>query len=66
MAVIYARELTRWGIETSIVVPGAFTGGTSGSGSPALKIRSPVIHAQVDEAKRFSSECGRATRSPAR
>src|SRR3984893_10946165 len=29
MAVIYARELTRWGIETSIVVPGAFTGGTN-------------------------------------
>jgi NAD(P)-dependent dehydrogenase (short-subunit alcohol dehydrogenase family) len=29
MAVIYARELTLWGIETSIVVPGAFTGGTN-------------------------------------
>src|SRR5882724_9701855 len=29
MAVIYARELTRWGIETSIVLPGAFTGGTN-------------------------------------
>jgi len=28
LAVIYARELTRWGIETSIIVPGAFTGGT--------------------------------------
>ena len=26
LAVIYARELTRWGIETSIIVPGAFTG----------------------------------------
>jgi len=26
MAVQYARELTRWGIETSIIVPGAFTG----------------------------------------
>jgi NAD(P)-dependent dehydrogenase (short-subunit alcohol dehydrogenase family) len=38
MAVIYARELTRWGIETSIIVPGAFTGGTNHfahSGSPA-------------------------------
>src|SRR5260370_21793756 len=37
MAVIYARELTRWGIETSIIVPGAFTGGTNHfahSGSP--------------------------------
>lgn len=29
MAVQYARELTRWGIETSIIVPGAFTGGTN-------------------------------------
>jgi len=38
MAVIYARELTLWGIETSIVVPGAFTGGTNHfarSGRPA-------------------------------
>jgi NAD(P)-dependent dehydrogenase (short-subunit alcohol dehydrogenase family) len=29
LAVSYARELTRWGIETSIVVPGVFTGGTN-------------------------------------
>jgi NAD(P)-dependent dehydrogenase (short-subunit alcohol dehydrogenase family) len=29
LAVVYARELTRWGIETSILVPGAFTGGTN-------------------------------------
>jgi NAD(P)-dependent dehydrogenase (short-subunit alcohol dehydrogenase family) len=29
MAVQYARELTRWGIETSIIVRGAFTGGTN-------------------------------------
>ncbi|MBR0797758.1 SDR family oxidoreductase [Bradyrhizobium jicamae] len=38
MAVIYARELARWGIETSIIVPGAFTGGTNHfahSGRPA-------------------------------
>jgi NAD(P)-dependent dehydrogenase (short-subunit alcohol dehydrogenase family) len=42
MAVVYARELTRWGIETSIVVPGAFTGGTNHfahAGSPADKAR---------------------------
>lgn len=42
MAVIYARELTRWGIETSIIVPGAFTGGTNHfahSGRPADKER---------------------------
>lgn len=29
LAVQYARELARWGIETSIVVPGAFTSGTN-------------------------------------
>src|SRR6266446_6197730 len=42
MAVQYARELTLWGIETSIVVPGAFTGGTNHfahSGTPADKAR---------------------------
>jgi NAD(P)-dependent dehydrogenase (short-subunit alcohol dehydrogenase family) len=42
LAVTYARELTRWGIETSIVVPGAFTGGTNHfahSGRPADKAR---------------------------
>lgn len=42
MAVVYARELTRWGIETSIIVPGAFTGGTNHfahSGSPADRAR---------------------------
>ncbi|EZP49970.1 SDR family oxidoreductase [Sphingomonas sp. RIT328] len=37
LAVIYARELSRWGIETTIVVPGAFTKGTNhfaNSGQP--------------------------------
>lgn len=29
IAVQYARELARWGIDTSIIVPGAFTGGTN-------------------------------------
>jgi NAD(P)-dependent dehydrogenase (short-subunit alcohol dehydrogenase family) len=29
LAVSYAAELARWGIETSIIVPGAFTSGTS-------------------------------------
>jgi NAD(P)-dependent dehydrogenase (short-subunit alcohol dehydrogenase family) len=29
LAVTYARELTRWGVETSIIVPGAFTSGTN-------------------------------------
>lgn len=38
VAVSYAGELARWGIETSIVVPGAFTKGTNHfahSGTPA-------------------------------
>ena len=38
LAVSYASELTRWGIETTIIVPGAFTKGTNHfahSGSPA-------------------------------
>jgi NAD(P)-dependent dehydrogenase (short-subunit alcohol dehydrogenase family) len=42
LAVIYARELTLWGIETSIVVPGAFTGGTNHfahSGRPSDEAR---------------------------
>src|ERR1700724_561638 len=42
LAVVYPRELTRWGIETSIIVPGAFTGGTNHfahAGSPADKTR---------------------------
>ncbi len=42
LAVSYAAELTRWGIETAIVVPGAFTRGTNHfahSGSPDDKER---------------------------
>ncbi|HEV7775349.1 MAG TPA: SDR family oxidoreductase [Luteibacter sp.] len=38
IAVQYARELSRWGIETSIIVPGAFTSGTNHfahAGTPA-------------------------------
>jgi len=42
LAVSYAAELSRWGIETLIVVPGAFTKGTNHfahSGSPADQAR---------------------------
>ena len=42
VAVSYASELTRWGIETSIIVPGAFTKGTNHfahSGKPADQAR---------------------------
>jgi NAD(P)-dependent dehydrogenase (short-subunit alcohol dehydrogenase family) len=42
LAVSYASELSRWGIETSIIVPGAFTKGTNHfahAGAPADKAR---------------------------
>jgi NAD(P)-dependent dehydrogenase (short-subunit alcohol dehydrogenase family) len=42
LAVSYAGELARWGVETSIIVPGAFTKGTNHfvhSGSPADQAR---------------------------
>jgi len=42
LAVSYASELARWGIETSIIVPGAFTSGTNhfkNAGSPNDKVR---------------------------
>lgn len=42
LAVLYARELVLWGIETSIIVPGAFTRGTNHfahAGGPADKQR---------------------------
>lgn len=42
LAVQYARELARWGIETTIVVPGAFTKGTNHfahAGRPADEAR---------------------------
>jgi NAD(P)-dependent dehydrogenase (short-subunit alcohol dehydrogenase family) len=48
LAVIYAHELTRWGIETSIIVPGAFTGGTNHfahSGRPADTARAAEYEA---------------------
>jgi NAD(P)-dependent dehydrogenase (short-subunit alcohol dehydrogenase family) len=48
LAVVYARELSRWGIETSIIVPGAFTGGTNHfahAGSPADTARAAEYEA---------------------
>lgn len=42
LAVQYARELARWGIETAIIVPGAFTRGTNhfaNAGHPADEAR---------------------------
>ncbi|CAG2155918.1 Cyclopentanol dehydrogenase [compost metagenome] len=45
IAVQYARELSRWGIETSIIVPGAFTSGTNHFAHTGL----PADTARVDE-----------------
>ena len=48
LAVVYARELTRWGIETSIIVPGAFSSGTNHfahAGSPDDKARAAEYEA---------------------
>ncbi|MEZ0074695.1 SDR family oxidoreductase [Planotetraspora sp. GP83] len=48
LAVSYAAELARWGVETSIVVPGSFTSGTNHfahSGHPADR----TIEAQYEE-----------------
>ena len=48
LAVQYARELSRWGVETSIIVPGAFTGGTNHfahSGRPADEARAAEYEA---------------------
>jgi NAD(P)-dependent dehydrogenase (short-subunit alcohol dehydrogenase family) len=48
LAVVYSRELTRWGIETSIIVPGAFTGGTNHfahAGTPGDKARAAEYEA---------------------
>jgi NAD(P)-dependent dehydrogenase (short-subunit alcohol dehydrogenase family) len=48
LAVSYAGELAGWGIETAIIVPGAFTKGTNHfahSGAPADRVRA----AEYDE-----------------
>jgi NAD(P)-dependent dehydrogenase (short-subunit alcohol dehydrogenase family) len=57
LAVIYARELSRWGIETSIIVPGAFTGGTNHfvhAGKPEDEAR--VAEYEAGPYKNFGNE----------
>jgi NAD(P)-dependent dehydrogenase (short-subunit alcohol dehydrogenase family) len=43
IAVQYARELSRWGIETSIIVPGAFTRGTNHFAHSGTPVDTAVI-----------------------
>lgn len=63
LAVSYAAELNRWGVETSIIVPGAFTSGTNHfahASSPADKARQaeydngPYAHIGDDIMKGFA------------
>lgn len=61
LAVLYARELARWGIETSIVVPGAFTKGTNHfahSGRPADEAR--LAEYEVGPYKGFGEQVQKA------
>lgn len=64
LAVSYAAELSRWGIETSIIVPGAYTSGTNHfarAGSPEDKSRfaeyksGPYAHLGDDILKGFAA-----------
>jgi NAD(P)-dependent dehydrogenase (short-subunit alcohol dehydrogenase family) len=72
LAVSYASELARWGIETSIIVPGAFTKGTNHfvhAGAPADAARAAEYndgpYAGVPEqALRGLASLRRAVRSP--
>jgi NAD(P)-dependent dehydrogenase (short-subunit alcohol dehydrogenase family) len=54
LAVQYARELARWGIETSIVVPGAFTKGTNHFAHAS----GPADAARLDEYERGGPYAG--------
>jgi NAD(P)-dependent dehydrogenase (short-subunit alcohol dehydrogenase family) len=63
LAVSYAAELNRWGIETSIIVPGAFTSGTNhfAHAAPADKARQaeydngPYAHLRDDIMEGFAA-----------
>jgi NAD(P)-dependent dehydrogenase (short-subunit alcohol dehydrogenase family) len=64
LAISYAAELSRWGIETSIIVPGAYTSGTNHfahAGSPEDEARfaeyeaGPYAHLGDDILKGFAA-----------
>ena len=59
LAVSYASELTRWGIETAIVVPGAFTKGTNHfahAGAPRRTARRRIQRRTVQRRSRTGAE----------
>ncbi|CAA9429735.1 MAG: Dehydrogenases with different specificities (related to short-chain alcohol dehydrogenases) [uncultured Phycisphaerae bacterium] len=68
LAVTYAGELSRWGIETTIVVPGAFTKGTNhfkNSGRPADEARAAEYEAGPYAGIAEQMNKGLAGRAPA-
>jgi NAD(P)-dependent dehydrogenase (short-subunit alcohol dehydrogenase family) len=67
LAVSYASELARWGIETSIIVPGAFTSGTNhfkNAGSPNDKARAGEYDSGVYKGLSDQIQRGLATIEP--
>ncbi len=61
LAVAYAKELMRWGIETSIVVPGAFTKGTNHfANASAPKDEDPVAEYENGPFQGFSDQVKKA------
>lgn len=73
LAVSYASELARWGIETSIVVPGAFTQGTNHflhAGKPAdadrqAEYENGATHGLAETALKNLAACEPADADPA-
>ena len=61
LAVVYARELTRWGIETTIIVPGAFTVARITSRMPGR----PPTRREPPNTKRVLTKVSRTTCSGA-
>jgi NAD(P)-dependent dehydrogenase (short-subunit alcohol dehydrogenase family) len=60
LAVAYSREPTRWGIETSIIFPGAFTRGTSHfANAGKLKIRPEWQSTMPDRTGTLANRCGK-------
>jgi NAD(P)-dependent dehydrogenase (short-subunit alcohol dehydrogenase family) len=67
LAVSYASELARWGIETSIIVPGAFTSGTNhfkNAGSPNDKARAAEYDSGVYKGIAYQIQRGLAAIEP--
>ena len=67
LAVSYASELARWGIETSIIVPGAFTSGTNhfkNAGYPNDRARSAEYDSGVYKGLSDQIQRGLATIEP--